>query len=450
MHITIKRFKLCKSEGCLKNWRLYFLFPILLLALTWPVLAAEAGDVSSDEFSKKVSWNELLKTARERNPDIRAAQAEREAAKKKIPQSWALSDPMAGLDVMGGMTETRTGPEKNRFMVSQSIPFPTKLYEKWKSSKEEARKAEALYQAEVRSVLRDVKQTYFALYETEASLQVLGEIQDVLKKAEGVAEAKYANQSGSQRDAAKAQAEFSMMLETIYRLESDRVTLSAFLNELLDRSPLLEFGAFEKPQTPQLTQNLLELFSQAEKFRQEIQAGESELAKSRHQKRLAWMEYLPDLDASFVYTQVGGGTTMEENDGKDSWMFPLRFNVPLWQNRIVPMIQQAGAEVRVAESKLQGTKNKTFYEVKEAYTKYQTGSKISLLYETAVIPQAKLALSSDQAGYEAGKVDFLEFLDSQRVYLNAQLGYLKVYTETLRSFADLERAVGRDLEKERI
>jgi len=74
--------------------------------------------------------------------------------------------------------------------------------------------------------------------------------------------------------------------------------------------------------------------------------------------------------------------------------------------------------------------------------RFKTGAKIVNLYETAVIPQANLALTSDQAGYEAGKTDFLNLLDSERVYLNAKLTHIKIYAETLRSFADLERATG--------
>jgi outer membrane protein TolC len=73
--------------------------------------------------------------------------------------------------------------------------------------------------------------------------------------------------------------------------------------------------------------------------------------------------------------------------------------------------------------------------------------KISELYETAVIPQANLALSADKAGYEGGTSDFLNLLDSERVFLNAKLTHVQFFTEALKSHADLVRATGLDLEQ---
>ncbi len=435
------------GKGGILGAMLLVAVPVLFAGTDGSVLEATP---SKDIYSETVRESAVIHDAVLHNPEIKAARAEWEAVKKQIPQSWALPDPMIGMDVMGSMVETRVGPEKQRFMVQQVIPFPLKLYERYKISKAEAEAAQARTRAKIHDVIRDVRNTYSELYETDAALQVIHEIQDVLKKIEEIAQTKYSNESAGQRDVAKAQAEVSMSLEQIYMLEQRRASLTGLLNELLDRSPLLEFGALEKPEKPEVKSNLLELFQRASTNRGDLQADSAEVKKSKHSQTLAKLEYLPDLDASFVYTQVGNGTTTEDMDGRDSWMFPLRVNVPLWQNRIIPMIQQANREVEAAEARLQGTKNKTFYEVKDAFTRYQTASKIVLLYETAVIPQAKLALTSDQAGYEAGRSGFLDLLDSQRVYLNAQMSYLKIYTELLKSVSDLEQVCGSDREGEKL
>ena len=61
------------------------------------------------------------------------------------------------------------------------------------------------------------------------------------------------------------------------------------------------------------------------------------------------------------------------------------------------------------------------------------------------MPQANLALSSDQAGYESGKTGFLDLLDSERVYLNAKLSEVQFHAEALKSYADLVWATGLDL-----
>ena len=190
---------------------------------------------------------------------------------------------------------------------------------------------------------------------------------------------------------------------------------------------------------------MVELVNLAIQNRQEIKEMETMVEKSKHEKTLAKLANIPDLNIGFEYTQVGNGTTTDEMDGRDSWMFPIRFNIPIWQNRNIPAIQEAQKRVEVANAKLLEAKNTTYYEVKDAYYRYDSASKIAELYETAVVPQAQLALSSDQAGYEAGKSDFLNLLDSERVYLNAKLNQIQFFTQALKSYSDLIRATGLDL-----
>ena len=133
--------------------------------------------------------------------------------------------------------------------------------------------------------------------------------------------------------------------------------------------------------------------------------------------------------------------------GDDKWMFPLRINIRFLQNKNIPGIQEAQKQIEANQAKVKAAKNTAFYEVKDAYYRFDSAMKITELYETAVIPQAQLALSSDQAGYESGKTDFLNLLDSERVYLNAKLTQVQMLTEALKSHADLVRATGIDLER---
>jgi len=392
--------------------------------------------------SQEIQLEELTEVALKRNPDIQEARAKWGAAQKRIPQSWALPDPVFGIDIVGEETQTRVGPQDSRISFTQKIPFPLKLLKKYQVAQKEAEEARENYRAINQEIRNQLNQAYFALYEVDASIEVIREVHDLLKKFEGVAQARYANIGGTQRDVAKAQAEVSLTLEQLMLLAQRRESLVGLINSLLNRSPLLGLGQAIRPNLPGMHQTLPELVSMAQINRQEIKAMEARVAKARHQKSLAKLENMPDVQFGFSYTFVGNGKTNAPDDGNNSWMFPLRVNVPLWQNRIIPHIQEAQKDVEAAWAKLLSVQNEAFYEVKDAHVRFKTGAKIVNLYETAVIPQANLALTSDQAGYEAGKTDFLNLLDSERVYLNAKLTHIKIYAETLRSFADLERATG--------
>jgi outer membrane protein TolC len=419
---------------------LLFLFPLYSMT---PFAQAE----DKPQIPQSLRLPDLIQQALEKNPEIAAAKAEWLASKKRILASWALPDPMGEYDIMGPMVETMNGPEKNRFMISQEIPFPAKLWEKRKAAQAEADGARARFRALERDITNKLTQLYYQLYSIDASLETLAEVKALLKKIEGVAQARYANLSGSQRDVAKAQTEFSLNLEKLYTLEQQRESVVAQMNAILDQDPMTAIGKASLPGKQALKNTLVELVNLAVQNRQEIKEAEAIAAKTRYSKRLAQLAYLPDVNVGFEYIRIGDGSTTTSNDGQDAWMFPLRVNLPVWQNRIIPEIQEAQKLEEAQKAKLVGVKNQTFFEVKDAYYRFTSASKIADLYEDAIVPQAKLALSSDQAGYESGKSSFLDLLDSERVYLNAKLSEVQFHAEALKSYADLSWATGLDLKE---
>jgi len=433
---------------------------VLLVTLLWIVQgglalcfakessAPERPQVGRDQNelnTPSMALKDLVQEALLRSPDIILTRAEWLAAKERRWIESSLPDPMAGYDIMGGMRETRVGPEEQRFMISQDIPFPLKLWEKGKAAGDEARAAEARYHATERDVINQIEKLYYELYFIDASLEVIDEIKNILKKSEGVAQARYSNLSGAQRDVAKAQAEVSMSLERLFMLKQQRETVTAMMNALLDQDPMTVLGKAERPAKPVLKYTLVELVNLSVKNRKEIQEMEAMVSKSNREKKLAKLNFIPDLNVGFEYTQVGSGMTDDPDDGRDSWMFPLRINLPIWFNRNIPQVKEAQKNLEANRARLLKAKNTTFYEVKAAYHAFDSAMQISELYETAVIPQAKLALMADQAGYESGKTGFLDLLDSERVYLNAKLTHIQLFTEALKSYADLVRATGLDL-----
>jgi len=422
------------------------LLAILILAVPFLSVTRFAIAEEQPQASQTLRLPDLIQQALEKNSEILAAKAEWLASKKRILASWALPDPMGEYDVMGSMVETATGPQKNNFMISQEVPFPLKLWEKRKAAQAEANGVQARFRALERDIRNKLTQLYYQLYYIDASLDSLAEIKDLLKKIEGVAQARYSNTSGSQRDVAKAETEFSMSLEKLYTLQQQRESVAAQMNALLDQDPMTPIGKATLPSKSVLSRPLVELINLAVQNRQEIKEAEALASKTHYSKRLAQLAYFPDINVGFQYTRVGSGMTAGPHDGRDTWMFPLKVNLPVWQNRIIPEIQEAQKLEEAQNAKLISAKNQTFFEVKDAYYRFETASKIADLYEAAIVPQSKLALSADQAGYEGGKTGFLDLLDSGRVYLNAKLSQVQFYTEALKAYADLAWATGLDLD----
>jgi len=411
------------------------LLPILLFAQF--SFAQEAASVSLEEFIKEALTN---------NRELAAAREELQAAKHRVPQSSALPDPTAGYAIMGPDVMTMRGPQEEIYEFEQMIPFPGKLVEKRKMAVAEVDAASAKLKAVAREVILKVSETYYDLYAVQSTISVVEEILEVLMNFESIAQSRYASQQGEQRDVAKAQAEVSQTLERLFVLRQQKETLTALLNSLLNRKSSLELVQITEPKLPGLNQSLEDLLAKAQQNRPELLEAVAMRNKDQHANALAKYENAPDISVGFQYTRIGNGETSDPEDGQDAWMIPLKVTLPLWQNRIGPAVLEAKRNLKSSEAKLQETENLTTYEIKNAFYRFNTARQVVELYRNALIPQAELAFRSDQAGYEAGRTDVLNLIDSEGVYLNAKVAYYQALSEALKSFAAIERVAGINIE----
>ncbi len=390
----------------------------------------------------------LIQEALANNPQLKAAEAHWHAAQSRIPQASSLPDPTAGLSIMGPMLETRLGPQEEMYEFEQMIPFPAKLREKRKIAGAETQGAHAKFKMTERDLIFKVSEVYYDLYAVDSGLKVTGEVRELLNKLEGITQARYASQQGPQRDVAKTQAELSEILQKIFMLRQQKQSLKASLKALLNRraDQPLEIQSIDSPDVPELALTLEDLLEKSKHHRPEVLEAEAMVERQRHALKLSKFEYAPDISVGFQYYKIGAGDTSDPDDGRDAWMIPIKFTIPLWQNRLVPGVKEAKKNLQASEAGLKDTENLSEFEVKNAYYQFMASSQVLDLYENALIPQVEIALKSDQAGYEAGQTDILNFMDSERVYLNSKLAYYQAFAEAMKNFALLERAVGTDLD----
>lgn len=82
---------------------------------------------SQEVPKRKTVLSELIKEALGQSPQIKAARNEWQASIKVIPQAKSLPDPMLSYAHFGQSIETRLGPQRNKFSLSQKFPFFGKL-----------------------------------------------------------------------------------------------------------------------------------------------------------------------------------------------------------------------------------------------------------------------------------------------------------------------------------
>ncbi|MFP4081496.1 MAG: TolC family protein [Candidatus Aminicenantes bacterium] len=417
-----------------------------LLSATVLILWGALLAFCQEDPLQKVTLPEIVEQAVERNPRIRAAYQEWQAALEKIPQAESLPDPMLGYSHFGQSVETRLGPQRNKISLSQKIPFFGKLSLRGKIAQQGASMLQERYNRVKDEVILKAKEFYFSLYWFDKVLAISQQEKEVLERLSHIAQKKYETGTANQQDVLKAQLEISKVKDKILNLNQGRRAVAASLNSLLDRPPHSLVGKVREPQLPEFKIKIDRLYQIAEEKKPELKEVRHLIAQSEESLKLAKKNYYPDFTFMVDYIDIGGGTTSMAEDGRNAWMGSVGINIPLWRKKLQASQAEAELKLEASREKYNQVKNMTLSEVNELYHEVKTAAEQIDLYQYSLLPQAEQSFKASEVGYLAGKVDFLNLLDSERMVLLIKTGYYKTVSDYGKSLARLERSVGEKIE----
>ena len=400
---------------------------------------------SQEVTEKKAVLSEMIQMALSQNPQIKAAEQEWQASLEGIPQAKALPDPMLSYSYFGQSVETRLGPQRNKISVAQRFPFFGKLSLKAEMARSQAWMLESQYRAVKADVELKVKQAFFSLYWLDRSLSISREEKEVIQRLARVAQKKYETGQASQQDVLKAQLEISRVMDRILTLEQGRKAVVTELNSLLNKPAETPIGAVEEIDAPEFRFELEELYEWAKETRPELRKVQYLIQRNEKGLKLAKKNYLPDFQVMVDYIDIGGGTTASPEDGRNAWMASVGINIPIWRKKLRAGEAEEAAKLKASESLYKNIENETLSRVNELFYELKTAEEQIKLYKFSLLPQAEQSFKASEIGYTAGKVDFLNLLESERMVLMIKNGYYKAVSDWNKSVARLERVVGRNI-----
>ena len=388
----------------------------------------------------------LVRIAQEHNPAISAAQNRWQAATHRSPQTSSLDDPMFSYTRWARTPETRVGPQKNVFVLSQRFPYPGKLKLKGQMSDEDATAEQQRYDVAGRDVAFRVKQAYFELYWVDQSLQILDDYLIVLETFNRAAEEKYVTGAGIQANVLKSQVEMSTVLDRRLAFDRIRVGITSRLNALLGRAAgtpvepvtIIEMTRYTSPESLVVDRALA--------TRQELHIADAMIRKSDLMTRLAHLNYRPDFNvqASYITIPKVAGSQFTDT-GKDAFGIMFNVNIPIRLKRRRAAVNEARALVESNQMTRENIRNKITAEISDFYFKMQHTGRTLDLYDQGLITQAEGSLESALFAYQNGNLDFLSLLDAERMILQVNLGYVREQSNYRKHHAELEWAAGGHL-----
>ncbi|MBI2353885.1 MAG: TolC family protein [Deltaproteobacteria bacterium] len=417
------------------------------IALFSFALLAFSGVVHADEPKPVESLPALVETALANNPEVKATAAHLQMLENKAEQAGRLEDPMLMLKIQNGVLADplnfkRDSMTQKVIGISQQLPWYGKRKLRREVAVREALASHLLRQERILEIARMVRETYYQIWFTDKSLEILAKNIRIMDDFITLAETRYSVGQGAQQDIFKAQLERSRMLEMRITLEQQRLGLEIRMNTLLYRPVETRIGSIPEPELANLKQTTVELQGLAEKNRPLLKGMLAQIEKSEAASALGKKEYYPDFTVSFEYMQREPAMG---SDGSDMYSLGVTFNLPFQRERRHAMLAESESERTMALAELNDAKNTIKSGIADLLSQMERRRRLVELYKTGIIPQAEQALESAVIGYRVGKIDFLTLLDSRLTLFNNEREYYDSLADHQMKLAQLEALVGTDL-----
>lgn len=414
-------------------------FLLLFLFAAVPVVSGDAG--KSEDLAP------LIATALADNPELKASRARWEVFRSRIDQARSLEDPMLMLKIQNGIVRApfdfrRDAMTAKVVGVSQQLPFWGKRELKGSVAEKEAESYRWTLEERRLELVRMVKETYYQVYFVDRALAIVDRNIRIFDDFITLAQTRYSVGQGVQQDIFKAQVERSRMLDMRISLEQQRNSLETGLNALLNRPAGTSVGRIADVELQPFSMTAEKLAAIADENRPLLKSSRALVEKAASGVKLAEKEYLPDFTVAFEYMQRDPAMG---SDGDDMYSLGVTFNIPLQRARRQAAMAEAGAEARMAVEELNSLRNTIQAGIGDLLAQLERRWKLTELYKTGIIPQARQSLESAVIGYRVNKVDFLSLLDSRITLFRYEQEYYESIADYQMKKAQLEALVGRDL-----
>lgn len=131
--------------------------------------------------------------------------------------------------------------------------------------------------------------------------------------------------------------------------------------------------------------------------------------------------------------------------GGDVLMGMVRFNLPIYRDRLAAGVRQAEHGVREAENERSDAENRLAMELQTALYRLRNAKRQIDLYSGSLIPKARQSVLVTQTAYSAEEAGFLDLIDAERVLLTFQNSYHRSVADYGQALAEIEALVGRSV-----
>ncbi len=181
-----------------------------------------------------LTQTDLLRVALHHNPKLFAQLEIWKSALHKIRPSKQLANPKLSYSHYIHEVETRVGPQKNAYGLSQHFPFPGTLGQQGKQALEQAKQAQQQFRQTQYNLIYQVKKHYYDYVYLLNAIRITEQNETLLRNLETVAQTKYKSGIAKNQDLLKAQVELGKIANDLMALKDYKPVVIAQIKALLN------------------------------------------------------------------------------------------------------------------------------------------------------------------------------------------------------------------------
>jgi len=425
----------------LRMYRFIFLIVVVCLSVHLPCFQViifgkdstiKAVDKNNQPVNKKISLEEALKIAIEKNPQLQSTRDQIDVAVGSLRQSKIYPNPVLGL-LAEEVPSNEVGLNQSQNLVSITQPIITggkrglgiKVSEKSKEKDEFERDAVLL------AVIADTKKAFYKVVADQEGYAIAKKVEEIAKGIYESEKARFDAGEVAITNVLRAEVELSKARNLVSNAEGNLQNSIKELQTVMGIPEEIIDGVIGKLLSKPVELSLPELELKMNNNQPFLKASKKTIEIAETQLSLEKRQVIPDINLSAGYKRL-----TQEN--VDTVQMGVEIPAPFF-NRNQGNIQKGKALSRKAKSENLSVYNDLLFQLKKNFNSYNVERKRVIEYGDKILPKAEESLKLITRGYKEGEFDYIDLLDAQRTWAETRISYLESLKNLNLLIADIER-----------
>ena len=402
---------------------------------------------------QKLPLERAIALAKEKSPEIRAAQNQLASAEAKSKLVFGLAEPTFQVQYNDMETPFRIGTHASTvYQIGQVLQFPGKAFLARAAAKNSARAVGAQLRSIELQVAASVRNSYNQLSLAQLSLQLNEDQRAAYERILAVAKRRYESAAIPQVDLLNAQIALYANDNDLSDLKAAESAARAQLNVVIEQPVKAELYTEPITVDPRELPSYEQAEAKMEQERAELKAARFQLKAAEYAYDSARLSWLPDFQliaGMSHYNEITASpwaNRPERAVAQDTYMAGAQITVPLWflfNERHV--ISGASRDRATADANFRTVANQSKIALQSTLENLRALATRVENFEKHLLPLSEQALSLALVSYSAGKIDFQTLVDTATARRNARRDSLSAKANFVSNLSTLGQLMGEEI-----